>query len=108
MKRRLKEKLIELGYALSYIDDKLKDWDDFLTSGKVWEGDVDDISVEKWQKPTEEIPKFFLNVDKLFEKVLLFDGDVHSIYKENTLNESIQFADYLVCNKLCLLRIVEK
>ena len=108
MKNRLKEKLIGLGYALSYIDDKLKDWDECLKSGKAWESDDDDISIEKWQKPTEEIPKFFLNVDNLFEKVLLFDGDVYSVYKENSLNDTIQFADYSVCNKLCLLRITEK
>ena len=108
MKYRLKTKLIELGYSEAYIEDKLKEWKDYLKEGKAWEGEEDDIIVEKWQQPTEEIPKFFLNVNKIFDKILLFDGEIYSIYKENIFNDNIQFADYQVCDKICLLRIAKE
>lgn len=107
MKYRLKEKLIELGYALSYVEDKLKEWDDCLEEKKAWEISDDDVTIQKWEQPTEEIPKFFLNTEKIFEKILVFDGDVYTVYKENTLEDKLQLADYLVCNKLCLIRFDE-
>ena len=97
MKYKLKEKLTELGYALSYIDNRLKEWGDYdVKVEKDWEGEDDDIVVEKYEKPTEEIPKFFLNIDNLYEKVFVFEGDVHSVYKENILNDKIQFAESFI------------
>lgn len=108
MKNKLKKKLTELGYALSYIEERLKEWNNFLKEEKDWEGEEDDVVVEKWQKPTEEIPKFFLNIGNIFETVIVFDGDIHSIYKNNIFNDKIQFADYFVSNKLCLIRNTKK
>lgn len=102
----MKEKLSELGYSQSYIEDKLKSLEEYLQEEKIWKSE-DKIFVEKWQQPTEEIPKLFLNVGNIFEKVLLFDGNINSIYKENSLNDSIQFADYSLCDKICLIGVLK-
>lgn len=104
MKVKLKEKLSELGYSQSYMEDKLKLLEEYLEEEKLWKSE-DNIFIEKWQQPTEEIPKFFLNIGDVFEKVLVFDGNIYSIYKENSLNDSIQFADYSLCDKICLIGI---
>lgn len=104
MKLKLKEKLLELGYSQSYIENNLKALEEYLKEEKFWKKE-ENISVEKYQQPTEEIPKFFLNVGDIFEKILVFDGNIHSVYKENSLNDSIQFADYSLCDKICLIGI---
>lgn len=104
MKSVLKNELMKLGYALSYSEEKLKDLDAFLVEKKAWEINDDDIAIERYEEPTDQIPIFFLNVEDLFEKILVFDGDIHTIYKENSLEVKLQLADYLVCNRLCLIR----
>lgn len=106
MKLKLKEKLFELGYSQSYIENNLKPLEEYLKEEKFWKKE-ENISIEKYQQPTEEIPKFFLNVGDIFEKVLVFDGNINSIYKENSLNDSIQFADYSLCDKVCLIGILK-
>lgn len=106
MKLKLKEKLLELKYSQSYIENNVKALEEYLKEEKFWKKE-ENIYIEKYQQPTEEIPKFFLNVGNVFEKVLVFDGDIHSIYKENSLNDSIQFADYSLCDKICLIGILK-
>lgn len=70
----LKNKLVGLGYAESFIEPKLREFNMSILDNKT--ATESDIKASMFVKPTESILRFFLDVDGKLISKFVFDGNI--------------------------------
>lgn len=104
IRRVLKNKLVELGYAVSYVESKMKEFSITVNSEKYTESElIQKIKVIVYDRPTSEIPKFFLNVKGELVDKFLFDGKITPFTKFSVIGSQISLLDYSLAEKLCII-----
>jgi len=108
IKRILKNKLVALGYAATYVESKIKELGVSVDTSAYTEAElIQKIKVVTYEKPTAEISRFFLNVDgKLVDK-FLFDGKVNVFTKFSVVGSQISLLDYPLGEKICMIGITK-
>ena len=109
IKRVLKNKLVALGYAATYVENKMKEFNSNIDTSKYTESDlIQKIKVLVYDKPTAEIPRFFLNVKGELVEKFLFDGRLSTLTKFSVIGSQISLLDYPLTEKLCIIGLTEK
>lgn len=104
IRRVLKNKLVALGYAATYVESKIKEFNISIDASKYTESElVQKIKVITYDKPTAEIPKFFLNVKAELVDKFLFDGHLKPFTKFSVVGSQISLVDYSLVEKLCII-----
>lgn len=108
IRRVLKNKLVALGYAATYIESKIKEFNISIDTSNYTESELNQkIQVLMYDKPTTEVPRFFLNVNgKLVDK-FLFDGQANAFTKFSIIGSQISLLDYPLGEKLCAIGITK-
>ena len=109
IKRVLKNKLVALGYAATFVENKIREFNISVDTSKYTENDlIQKIKVIVYDKPTAEIPSFFLNVKGDLVEKFLFDGKLNTLSKFSVIGSQISLLDYSVCEKLCIIGITKE
>ena len=109
IRRVLKNKLVELGYAVSYVESKIKEFNITIDTEKYTESElIQKIKIVVYDKPTTEIPRFFLNVKGELRDKFLFDGKLNPFNKFSVIGSQISLLDYPLAEKLCIVGLTEK
>ena len=109
IKRVLKNKLVELGYAVSYVETKIKEFNISVDTSKYTESELfQKIKVIIYDRPTTEIPRFFLNVKGELVDKFLFDGKLMPFSKFSIIGSQISLVDYPLGEKLCIIGTTEE
>ena len=104
IRRVLKNKLVALGYAATYVESKIKEFNISIDASQYTESElVQKIKVITYDKPTAEIPKFFLNVKAELVDKFLFDGKLTPFTKFSVVGSQISLVDYSLVEKLCII-----
>ncbi len=104
IRRVLKNKLVELGYAVSYVENKIKEFNITVSIENYTESElIKKIKVITYDKPTTEIPRFFLNVKGELVDKFLFDGKLSPFTKFSIIGSQISLLDYPLAEKLCIV-----
>ena len=106
IRRVLKNKLIELGYAVTYIENKIREFNFSVDTSQYTESDLQaKIKVIFYDKPTTEIPRFFLNVKGDLVDKYLFEGNITPLTKFSVIGSQISLLDYCLSEKVCLIGV---
>ena len=109
IKRILKNKMVALGYAAAYVENKIKEFNISVDANEYTESELaDKIKVIIYEKPTAEISRFFLNIDNKLEDKFLFDGKINAFTKFSIIGSQISLLDYPLGEKLCVIGITKK
>ena len=109
IKRVLKNKLVALGYAATYVENKIKEFDISVDVSEYTESDLSQkIKVFMFDKPTAEIPKFFLNITGEFKDKFLFEGNLNAFTNLSAIGSQISLLDYPLEEKLCIIGVTQK
>lgn len=103
-KQVLKENLIKLGYYPLDIDQKIEKLNKQLNNINYNETEIDSkLEIIKYEKPNQEILKFYLNKNEIFEKVFVLDGKINVIEKLFENSKQFIVADYNLSENLCVV-----
>ena len=104
IRRVLKNKLVSLGYATSFVESKMKELSISVDVSKYTESELQKkIEVRMFEKPTAEIPRFFLNIQGNLIDKFVFDGQVNVFTKFSIVGSQLSLVDYPLSEKLCAI-----
>lgn len=108
IKRVLKNKLVALGYAATYVENKIKEFEISVDATNYTESELNQkIKVLMCDKPTTEVPKFFLNINGELVDKFLFDGKLNTFTKLSAIGSQISLLDYPLAEKLCIIGLTK-
>lgn len=104
MRKLLIDKLIGLGFDSQLVSQKINEWDYF---NNLSNKEMEDLTIELYieNKPTPEILKVFLNVNKNVKNVFVLDGFIEKKTIVSSIVNYLEVADFILDNPLCLLAI---
>lgn len=101
----LKKKLVGLGYANSFIEPKLKEFNMSILDNK--NGTEDDIKASVYTKPNAYMLRFFLDTEQHLVSKFVFDGSVQLKTVMTSIETQMTVPDYELDKKLCIVGITE-
>lgn len=99
----LKNKLVELGFAESFVEPKLKEFNMSILDNK--EDTVDSIKANIYIKPTVSILRFFLDVEQNLINKFIFDGNIQLQTVVTEIGTQITVPNYELDRALCIIGI---
>lgn len=106
IRRVLKNKLVGLGYATTYVESKVKEFNITVDTSQLTESEIlQKLHVIVYEKPTAEIPKFFLNTSGNLVDKFLFDGKVNAFPRFSVIGSQVNLVDYPLDEKACMIGI---
>ena len=108
IKRVLKNKLVSLGYGAGFVENKMREFSITVDADKYTESELQQkINVITVERPTAEIPRFFLNISYDFVDKFVFDGKLDSFAKFSMVGSQILICDYPLSENLCMIGITK-
>ncbi|MBR4110299.1 MAG: MucBP domain-containing protein [Clostridia bacterium] len=101
----LKNKLVELGYAESFVEPKLREFNMSILENKPDTNDV--IKVSVFNKPNVHVLRFFLDVEQRLINKFVFEGEIELKTVATQIGAQMTVPDYFLDRKLCLIGITE-
>ncbi|MBO5179028.1 MAG: MucBP domain-containing protein [Clostridia bacterium] len=101
----LKNKLVELGYAESFVEPKLREFNMSILDNKRETKDL--IKAIIYNRPNVSILRFFLDVEQRLINKFVFDGDIELKTIPTQIGIQMTIPDYVLDKKLCIIGITE-
>ncbi len=106
IKRVLKNKLASLGYNAQMIENKIKELTIKTDFSKYTESElIEKLKIVAMDKPSAEIPRFFLNLNGKFVEQFVFDGELSPFNKFSMLGSQLSLVDFRLDKSVCLMGI---
>ena len=103
IKRVLKNKLVSLGYGASFVEQKMKEFTTSIDTSKYTEAELQQrVDVIVYDRPTADIPRFYLNIKKPYVNQFVFDGKIDSFAKLSFVGSQVIVCDFELSSKLCV------
>ena len=101
----LKNKLVELGYAESFIEPKLREFNMSILDNRNNYNDL--IKTFIYNRPNVSILRFFLDVEERLINKFVFDGNIELKTIPTQIGSQMTIPDYSLDKKLCIIGITE-
>jgi len=106
-KQIIKDKFKLLGFVLENIDEKLEELNNLIPLSQYSALELDEkIQIIQYEKPNQEISKFYLNRE--FEKFFLLHGKINYTKQELLGEFSFDFVDFPLTENLCMIGMTKE